>query len=323
MTVITNAYTTTSAIGQREDLSDQIHRVDVEKTPFIGMTGSGKATAVNHEWQTRDLGSVDPDNAHQEGQQTDRAASTPNVRIGNLCQISEKNATVSGTLESVDKAGRNQEMALQMGDRTIELKKDMEAILLSNQARDSNATVGGKTGIRKLRGIQAWLRSNTSFGSGGADPADPNVTPNTTRTAGTPRAFTEQIYLDNLQECFTAGASPSKSLLGAYNKRVASGFEGRAASTVAVGENRIRQAASLYDSDFGVMSLIPHQYMDQGMCLNIDPDMVKVSYLRKFVRFPLAKVGDAETRVILSEYTMEMSNERAHGGIYDLTTTAS
>jgi hypothetical protein len=36
------------------------------------------------------------------------------------------------------------------------------------------------------------------------------------------------------------------------------------------------------------------------------------------VRFPLAKIGDAETRVILSEYTLEMSNEKAHGVVADI-----
>jgi hypothetical protein len=58
---------------------------------------------------------ADPDNAKPEGQSTSRAASTNNVRINNLCQISEKNATVSGTLEAVDKAGRDSEMALADG----------------------------------------------------------------------------------------------------------------------------------------------------------------------------------------------------------------
>jgi hypothetical protein len=63
--------------------------------------------------------------------------------------------------------------------------------------------------------------------------------------------------------------------------------------------------------------------MRQRTCLLIDPDMVKVAYLRKFVRFPLGKTGDGDTRVILSEYTLEMSNERAHGVVADMTTAAS
>lgn len=323
MATVTNVYTTGSAVGIREDLTDSIHRVDVEDTPFMSMAGTSKSKNTTHEWQTRALGSVNDENAKPEGQSTARAASTPNVRVSNLCQISEKNATVSGTLEAVDKAGRNEEMALQMADRTIELRKDMETALLSNQAMNSNATVDGETGVRKLRGFEAWIRTNTSRGGGlGADPADPNQTPGTTATDGDQRAFTEDLLLDTLQECFVAGGNVSVALMGAYNKRVASGFAGREASQVQVGKNQIRQAASLYDSDFGVIKLKPHRYMRQRTCLLIDPDNVKVSYLRKFVRFPLAKIGDADTRVILSEYTLEMCNERAHGVIADLSTAA-
>ena len=110
------------------------------------------------------------------------------------------------------------------------------------------------------------------------------------------------------------------ALMGPGQKRTASSFAGRAASQVMVSKNEIRQATQLYDSDFGTVKLTPHRYIRSAgrSCLLIDPDNVKVGYLRKFVRFPLAKIGDAETRVILSEYTLEMSNEKAHGIIADL-----
>ena len=321
MATVTNADTPSSAIGIREDLTDQIHRVDVEDTPFMSMVGTNKATNTIHQWQTRALGSVDTSNAKPEAQTTARVAATNNVRLTNICQISEKNATVSGTLEAVDKAGRNEEMALQMADRTIELRKDQEAICLSNQAYATAATVGGET-VRQMRGMEAWLRTNTDRASDGADPADPNVTAGTTATDGTQRAFTETLLLNTLQKQFDAGGKPTMALMGSFNKRVASDFAGRAVSQVLVEKNTIRQAAALYDSDFGAIKLMPHRYMRSRTCLLLDTNMVKVSYLRKFVRFPLAKIGDAETRVILSEYSLEMCNERAHGVIADLTTSA-
>jgi hypothetical protein len=323
MAAITNVYTTSSAIGLREDLTDSIHRVDVEDTPFMGMAGTAKSRAVIHEWQTRALNAVDTSNAKPEGQTTSRAASTNNVRVSNICQIAEKNATVSGTLEAVDKAGRNEEMALQMADRTIELRKDMEYALLSNTAYATNATVDGESGCRTLRGLEAWLRTNTDRGGGaGADPDDPGSTLGTTATDGDQREFTEELFLNTLQQCYESGGNVSVALMGAYNKRVASGFVGRSASTVNVGENKIRQAASLYDSDFGVIRLVPHRYMRSRNCFLLDPENVKVAYLRKFVRFPLSKTGDGDTRVILSEFTLEVCNEKAHGIVADLTTSA-
>jgi len=314
MAAVTNAYTAASAIGLREDLTDNIYRVDVEDTPFQSMVGTTKAKAVLHEWQTRLLGNVNTSNAEPEGDSQSRSASTPNVRLGNVCQISKKDATTSGTLEAVDKAGRNSEMALQMADRAIELRKDKEAIMLSNQAY-SNGTP------RTLRAFEAWIRTNASRGVGGANPADPNVTPGTTATDGTQRTLTETLYLDNLQSIYTNGGNARISLMGPSQKRIASTFVGRVNSKQEIGKADIQQAATLYASDFGTMRFMPHRYLrSSGRTLfNIDPDKVKVAYLRKFVRFPLAKIGDAETRVILSEYTLEMSNERAHGVVADLS----
>ena len=319
MAAVTNAYTTASAVGIREDLTDNIYRVDVEDTPFMSNVGSNKATNTLHEWQTRALANVHTSNAVPEGDEVSRSASTANVRRNNVCQISRKDATVSGTLETVDKAGRDSEMALQMADRTIELRKDMEAILISNQAFSNSST-------RNLRGFEAWIRTNTDRGPGsgtaGADPADPAGTPGTTATdANALRSFTETLFLNTLQKVYTAGGNVSMALMGPGQKRTASGFAGRSASQVTVGKNEIRQAAGLYDSDFGVVKLVPHRYVRSSgrTVLLIDPENVKVSYLRKMVRFPLAKIGDAETRVILSEYTLEMCNERAHGVIADLS----
>lgn len=315
MATVTNAYTTASAVGIREGLTDGIHRVDVEDTPFMSRTGTTSAKQPLHEWQTRALASVNTSNAVPEGDEVSRAASTANVRISNVCQISRKDATVTGTLEKSNKAGRDSEMALQMADRTVELRKDMEAICLSNQAFSNSGT-------RNLRGFEAWMRTNTSRGTGGSDPADPNTTPGTTATDGTQRAFTEALLLDTLQEVYTAGGDVKFALMGPFNKRVASAFTGRTSARENIGRTQIQQAANMYASDFGDIQFVPHRYLRSSgrTCYLIDPSNVKVAYLRKFERFPLAKIGDAETRVILSEYTLEMCNEKAHGVVADLTT---
>ncbi|MCC6779911.1 MAG: DUF5309 family protein [Hyphomicrobiales bacterium] len=319
MATITNAQTTASAVGIREDLSDAIHRVDVEETPIMSLLGTNKATATLHEWQTRALGSVDTENAKPEGNETARAAPTQNVRRSNVCQISSKNATVSGTMEAVDKAGRNSEMALQMADRTIELRKDMDAIMFGTNQAFANA------GTRTLRSFEAWIRTNTVRGVGGANPADPNVTPGTTATDGTQVAFTEAMIKTVMKAAFTAsggGNKPSKLVMGPHAKVVASGFAGRTGSTIDISKNVASSNVTKYESDFGTLDFIPHAYLRSSgrTVLGINPRMAKVSYLRKFKSYPLAKVGDADTREIISEYTLEMCNEAAHFVIADVAT---
>ena len=70
MTAPTNTYLSTAAIGNREDLSDTIYRVDPTETPFLSGIDREKATAVNHEWQTQALAPVDTGNAVLEGSGT-------------------------------------------------------------------------------------------------------------------------------------------------------------------------------------------------------------------------------------------------------------
>src|SRR5262249_25161990 len=49
MALPTNTFTTYSAAGNREDLSDVIYRIDPPATPFMTGIEKPKATAVNHE----------------------------------------------------------------------------------------------------------------------------------------------------------------------------------------------------------------------------------------------------------------------------------
>jgi hypothetical protein len=80
-------------------------------------------------------------------------------------------------------------------------------------------------------------------------------------------------------------------------------------------------AASLYASDFGDIRVVPNRFQRERTAFLIDPDMAAVAYLRPFTTFDVAKRGDADTKQILAEYTLEMRNEAAHGVMADLTTT--
>jgi len=49
--------------------------------------------------------------------------------------------------------------------------------------------------------------------------------------------------------------------------------------------------------------------------------MWAVAYLRKFESADLAKTGDSDRFQILSEYCLVSRNEKASGGVFDLTTS--
>src|SRR5258707_2583150 len=102
MALPTNTFTTYTAVGNREDLSDMIYRIDPTDTPFMTAIDKAKASAVNHEWQTQALAAANTANAQLESDDAPADATTPTVRLGHLCQISRKVPQVSCTQPSMD-----------------------------------------------------------------------------------------------------------------------------------------------------------------------------------------------------------------------------
>ena len=311
-------YQTYTAIGQREDLSDVIYNISPTETPFMSSVGKAKATAVYHEWQTDSLAAVNTSNAAVEGATASDATLSPTTRIGNRTQISQKTVKISGTLEAVNKAGRKSEKAYQLAKAASEIKRDMEAILLSNQV----AAAGNSTTARTLGGLQTWLNSNTSNGTGGS--AGSGGT--TARTTGTDRAFTATLLNTVMQSCFTNGGSPTMLLVTPAQKVVASTFTGIATRYRDVPANQQAQiinAADVYVSDFGIIQIVPDRFIPNAdsddTAFLLDTEMAAVAYLRPFQTNELAQVGDAELTQLLVEYTLEVKNEAAHGIISDLT----
>src|SRR5437763_7252371 len=184
MALPTNTFATYEAIGNREDLSDVIYRIDPTDTPFMNGVEREKASAVNHEWQTQALASADSTNAQLEGDDANTNSTTATVRLGNIAQISTKVARITGTQRAVEHAGRDDELAYQEMLKGLELKRDMETILCGvNQAKNT----GNDTTARLTASVLSWIKTNTS--KAGSDPSAADGTG--TRSDGTQRAFTE------------------------------------------------------------------------------------------------------------------------------------
>ena len=59
--------------------------------------------------------------------------------------------------------------------------------------------------------------------------------------------------------------------------------------------------------------------MPTTVAYHVDPDMASVDFLRPFQKTELAKTGDAEKMMLITEYTLKVNNERAHGVARALT----
>lgn len=316
-------FSTHSAVGEREDLQDVIYSISPTDTPFMNSVGQGKATGVLHEWQTDSLASVNVGNAAVEGADASTATLSATTRLSNHCQISEKTIQISRTLEAVDKAGRKSEEAYQLAKAAKEIKRDMEAILLSNQI----ASAGGSAQVRHLGGVQTWIETNGVFASAGIA-GSIGLTARVDGTIdGAERTFTEALLKTVVQEVYTAGGDPSILMVTPAHKQTVSGFAGIAAQRYMAPSDQpttIVGAADVYMSDFGTISVVPNRFMlssnsADDIALVLDPEFLEVNYLRNFSTNDLAVAGDQSSKKqLVAEYTLGVLNEGAQGIVSDL-----
>lgn len=322
-------FKTFTAIGMREDLSNTIYNIAPTETPVISSIGKTKATARLHQWQTDTLDAA-TNNALIEGADALFGVLAPTVNAVNATQIAGKTVNVSGSLDAVDKAGRKSETAYQLAKAGQELKRDMEKTILGNVA---TANVAGAAPL--LASIQTWIRTNWTTASTPGAAAKPAgvVAGATTRTPSTvaqQTAFSEAALKIVIKKVFEAGGTPSMLVVPPTQKQKVSAFTGIAEQRYAAPSNKqttIIGAADVYLSDFGTLSVVPDRFMTPDVAatgtgeqaLVLDPTMLSLATLRPFQSTELAQAGDATKHQMLTEYTLQVNNEAAHGIVADLT----
>ena len=187
MSLPSSTFTSYLAIGNREDLSNMIYRIDPTDTPFISSIEKTEATAVNHEWQTQALASVDTANAVLEGDDAttdavtaDRPPRQHRADLATRCRASPAPSRLSSTPAATTS------WPTRRCSKGLELKRDIESILAgTNQAKNA----GDAATARMTASVLSLDQVEHAKGAGGADPSAADGTG--TRTDGTQRAFTE------------------------------------------------------------------------------------------------------------------------------------
>ena len=329
MAKVTNAFTTYSATGNREDLSNAIYNIDPFDTPVMSAVRRRNVKNRLFDWQTEFLPTVSApvtpgtgavagtSNSQVEGFLLAPHTAQPTIRQNNVTQISERDATISGSQEESDAAGKGSEMAHQMAMASKVLKSDMETAMCSRQPRvDGNDS--GPT-ARVTEGIAHWLTrtldKNSAFG-GAIAPGTviPGGAILSTDLIPAPAvvSITEQMLGDGMQKAYTNGASPTLWVVPPGPKRTVSTFVGRSTTQVLVGKTEVVSTVDVIATDFGRVKVIPSRWLPPDVGLLIDPDYIAVAFFRAFRQYLMARTGDAESRMIVVEWGVEMRNALAH-----------
>jgi len=308
-------YLNSNAIGEREDLSDVIYRIDPDETPLVSNAQKETTKGIFHEWQVQELAAAVDTNSASEGADYSYVNPSATTRLGNYHQIAVSAASVSNTLDVVDKAGRDKETAYVKVLKGIEQRRDIEKSLFKNEARSASEPRKAAKLITWITNVDAPADMAAATGDG-SDVAD---------LTGTAAALTLAKIDAAMLAAYNDGGAPNMLLMSPTNKQNFSGLSSGSVATNQITYTAPREAAivgsvSLYLSDFGELAVTVDRQCPNSEMYLIDTDYVCIGSLpgRMFSVSDVAATGDATKFAIVSEYTLIVKAPKAHAAVIGL-----
>lgn len=288
----------------REDLLNIITNLKPTETQFFTGLKKSKAKSVYHEWAVDTYATVtntSSDKKAVEGADWGDGDMVSPTREGNYTQIIKEVWKISGTAQVVDTAGMPNPKSYYQGKAMVNWKHKAEWSLLHGQK-----TAGDAETAREMGGIFDLTTTNAVDASGAS--------------------LTESLLLDYLQLGWTASAAKiSECYVGADLKRVISSFTAGSTKNVEAKDKRLINAVDVYESDFGVIKLFLHRFVDSVVAasgthnmLLIAPETLAYAGLREPANYDAPKGGDYEKGAIIGEFTLEDKGEYANVAVKDL-----
>ena len=191
-----------------EDVMDKIFDISRIPLPFTDMVGSTRHKNERFDWVLDELNPPMLNNQRVDGQDAGDLVAITGGRVGNHSQISDKVIAVSYRADSSDTIGRAKELAYRLTRANQEIRRDVEAAALFNQASVAGTdAVAGITG-----GLPTWIETSafnadgTAATAGGYDYAT-GLTSTATAAAAAPVSF--KCIKDAIQSVYEEGGEVS------------------------------------------------------------------------------------------------------------------
>ena len=277
------------------DLREEIALVSPTDTPLTTMLMArgqvAKATDITVTWRERELNS-NRGTLRLEGAEAGEVIKSTRGSLSNVCQIIEKVTAVSGTAEALNPKGIGSSFDMEVNDRLIETKRDLEWYYLNG-----TKTMEADGTPRQMAGLMNLVNAN-----------------NVVQTKG---ALKEDHILDALQKMWDKGAQGEYfAFVNATQKRAINALaktEGNVRWVVDNGTtaNKYGIAVSQIVTDFGTVNLVLDRYMDNNGILILDLDEVEIAELRPTFFEKLPKAGDYHKGHVINESTIKLLNSYA------------
>jgi hypothetical protein len=271
-----------------EDLVSIVTNISPTETPLLNKLARGAdAKQTEHEYLV-DTFANSADNANVEGAAFSAQALTAPTRARNLTQIFRNDIEISGTQQVVSDPSA---LPYQVSKKLKEHAKDIEKALMAGSQASGNTNAA-----RRMTGVINALTTNAT-------------------TLASNSTLTETVY-NNLLELVHAGTDifPDMVFVGAKLKRAISGFTGGNTKNVDAASKKLISSVAIYEGDFGVQQIMIHRDVANATSgrslVAINSMYHRLSYLRPTKVEDIAKVGDSDRKMLITEMTMEHTGEK-------------
>jgi hypothetical protein len=231
----------------------------------------------------------------------------------NFMQVFERAVSITQTRKNMDMEAVMNELQLQVGRRTMEIKRELDMAVQMGYAYASGAnTYSGDTELRTMAGIIQLIR----------DPDLDSTNEDTTVIDASSSALTVNRINSLAYKIYDAGGLDETAdpiiLVGPQQQRVIAGFESEL-RRVEQGERQIGYYRDVFLSDMGVeMPVVLDRWVPRDKLIILDRSRISLRPLQgdSWHLEKMAKTGRTEKWQLSGQYTLELRNADACHGIY-------
>ena len=281
----------------RESLLDFITNLSPTENQLFSGLQKSKATNVTHSWLVDSYDAVtnsSTDKKVVEGADFGAGDVVNPTRKSNYTQIIREDFKVSGTEQATLHAGMPNPKAYHAAKAMVNWKNKAEWSLLHGVAAAGNATTA-----REMGGIFDQVTTN--------------------KVANATAAFTEDLLNTYLGNVWEKGGNADAVYVGRKLKIVTSGFTAGSVKSVEAKDKRLVSAVDVYESDFGIVKIFKHRYVDSVLAAADTSNIAvltestwAIASLREPTSVDAPKGGDYEKGAIIGEFTLEGRYEQAN-----------
>lgn len=229
-----------------------------------------------------------------EGADGKQAVARKRTRPSNYVQTFSRTVEVSGVQEAIRKLGGiTSEIDYQIMQAMRQLALELEKTLIMGvkaQAGD------GISSFRTMGGLWAMITTNRTADSGVID---------------------AQAIESDIRAIWESGGTPRVILTtGKLAQDIANLYSDRIRTDVQTTIGGVNITSIINPLGEGPIAIVPSRLVAAGEYYMLDTARIALGYLRPFHMKPLANDGDADRRLIIGDYTLELMNEKAHAYRY-------